>query len=79
MMITPKSLCLITVKQSCPGLLCSVTQQDDKWSQGLAPKQQGLSRCFEKVDDVIASSPSGEAVCLLAVGGCGGKTALVNT
>ena len=37
------------------------------------PKQQGLSRCFEKGDDVIVSSPSGEAFCLLAVGGCGEK------
>ena len=37
------------------------------------PKQQGLSRCFEKGDDVIASSPSGEAFCLLVVGGCGEK------
>ena len=34
------------------------------------PKQQGLLRCFEKGDDVIASSPSGEALCFVAFGGC---------
>ena len=34
------------------------------------PQQQGLLYCFEKNNDVIASSSSAEATCLLAVGCC---------
>ena len=37
---------------------------------GRPPKQQSLLRCFEKGDDVKASSPFGEAFCILAAGGC---------